>query len=177
MLLFKLSYIKFFLYISVKELQATTIPVLSKYATMTVNVDQKDVSGKLQEHPEALPEFTIETHQQTPSDKYLTAVSGLLDLLEGDAVMADRGFIIGDLLEPLNITLNIPSRVEDPSGQLTEHGRVETCRIASVRVHVERAIGRIKNYHILHLIPNSMHSNVNQVFLLVHSLVTFNLHL
>jgi len=79
--------------------------------------------------------------------------------------MADRGFTIGDLLEPINVTLNIPPRVEDPSGQLTEQDRVETRRIASVRVHVEHAIGRIKNYHILHLIPNSMHSNADQVFL------------
>ena len=37
---------------------------------------------------------------------------GLLDLLEeGDAVMADRGFTISDLLEPLNATLYLPSRV------------------------------------------------------------------
>ena len=80
--------------------------------------------------------------------------------------MADRGFTIGDLLEPLNVTFNIPPRVEDPSAQLTEHNRVETHRIASVRVHVERAIGRIKNYHILHLISNSTHSNANQFFCL-----------
>ena len=31
---------------------------------MAVNVDQKNVSGKLQEHPEALPEFTIENVTQ-----------------------------------------------------------------------------------------------------------------
>ena len=78
MLPFKLSYINIFLYISVKELQATTIPILSKNDTVAVNVDSKNVSGKLQEHPEALPELTIETHQQTPSDKHLKAVSGLL---------------------------------------------------------------------------------------------------
>ena len=50
---------------------------------------------------------------------------------------------------------DIPPRVEDPSGQLTEHDLVETHRIASVRVHVERPIGQIKNFHILQLIPKS----------------------
>ena len=49
-----------FLYISVKELQATSIPALSKEATVGVNVHQRNVSGKLQEQPEALPDFTIE---------------------------------------------------------------------------------------------------------------------
>jgi len=47
------------LYISVKELQTTNIPELSKDATVAVNVHQRNVSGKLQEQPEALPDFTI----------------------------------------------------------------------------------------------------------------------
>ena len=86
-------------------------------------------------------------------ETFLANILGLLDLLEErDAVMADRGFTIGDLLEPINVTLNIPPRVEDPSGQLTKHDRVETSCIASVRVHVERAIGRVKSFHILNLI-------------------------
>ena len=73
------------------------------------------------------------------SDKKLTAVSASLNLLEEqDSVMADRGFTISDLLKTKNVTLNIPPRLEDSSGQLSEHDRVETRRIASVRVHVER---------------------------------------
>jgi len=97
-------------------------------------------------------------------------------LEEGDAVMVDQKFTIGDVHEPINVTLNIPPRVEDPLGQLTEQDCIETHRIASVRAHIEHAIGQIKNYHILHLILNSMHSNANQVFLFVHSLITFSLH-
>lgn len=62
---------------------------------------------------------------------------------EGDAVIADRGFTIGDLLEPINVIL--PPRVEDPSGQLTEHDHVETRHIVSVRIHAEHAIGQINN--------------------------------
>jgi len=76
------------------------------------------------------------------SDKELTAQCGLLDYLEeGDAVMADRGFNISDLLEAKGVTLNIPPRLNDSSGQLSESDRVKTRRIASVRIHVERAIG------------------------------------
>ena len=99
------------------------------------------------------------------SNKKLTAVSGLLNLLEEhDSVMADRSFTISDLLKTKNVTLNIPPRIEDPSGQLFEHDHVETRHIASVRVHVERTIGWIKDYHILHSIPNSMYITANQVF-------------
>ena len=43
------------------------------------------------------------------SDKQIVKESGLLDLLEaGDSVMADKGFIIEDLLDPLGVALNMP---------------------------------------------------------------------
>lgn len=86
------------------------------------------------------------------SDKELTIQSGILDLLEpGDSVMADHGFTIADLLAERGVDLNIPPMKLQP--QLTEDELVETRRIASVRIHVERAIGRLKNYHILNNIP------------------------
>ena len=98
------------------------------------------------------------------SDKKLTQLSRLLDLLEsGDAIMADRGFTIDDILPP-GVTLNVPPRLND-SGQLTESEQTTTRCIASVRIHVERAMERIKNYQILHNVPNSMHNKINQVFL------------
>lgn len=52
------------------------------------------------------------------SDKELTSRCGLLDLLEdGDSVMADKGFNIADLLNARSVTLNIPPKLVDPSGQ------------------------------------------------------------
>ena len=69
--------------------------------------------------------------------------------------MADRGFTIEDIL-PSGVSLNVPPRMNE-SGQLTDDERTVTRRIASVRI-------RIKNYQILHLIPNSMHNSANQLF-------------
>ena len=42
------------------------------------------------------------------------------------------------------------------SGQFTEREMLATRRIATLRIHVERAIQRIKNYHILHFIPTTL---------------------
>ena len=43
------------------------------------------------------------------SDRELTVRSGLLNLPfnQGDVVMADKGFTISDLLEPIGVSLNI----------------------------------------------------------------------
>ena len=87
--------------------------------------------------------------------------------------MADRGFNISDLFDAKGVSLNVPPNL-DESGQLSESDRVKTRRIASVRVHVERAIVRIKNYHILDSIPNGMHNIANHIFF-VYSMFT-NFH-
>ncbi len=63
--------------------------------------------------------------------------SGLLDKLEiGDAIMADKGFNIADLLESRGVTLNIPPRKNED--QLHSRELIETRRIASLRIHIER---------------------------------------
>lgn len=82
------------------------------------------------------------------SDKYITDTSGLVQHLQpGDNVMADRRFEIYDIL-PWGVGLNIPP-FKGSRHQLTAEEVDETVHIASVRIHVECAIGRIKNYHIL----------------------------
>ena len=82
------------------------------------------------------------------SDKKLTVESGTCKLLEhGDSIMVDRGFTIKDVLPP-GVSLNVPPRLNE-TGQLTENERTTTRRIASVRIHVERAIERIKKYIVL----------------------------
>ena len=44
------------------------------------------------------------------------------------------------------------------------HEEDETRQIASVRIHVERAIERIKNFNILRqIIPNTMAEDINKI--------------
>ena len=99
------------------------------------------------------------------SDKELTKCSGLLEELEpGDNIMTDRGLDIADIL-PSVVTLNILP-FKGGTDQLNPEETDETVRIDAVRIHVERAIGRIKNYYIMDgSCPLSMTPLMNQVFL------------
>ena len=78
--------------------------------------------------------------------------------------MADRGFDIQDDLTPLGVKLNMPPFLRGKS-QLDYKEMVETRRIASVRIHVERAMERIKNYHIFDkVLSASLTDLANQIF-------------
>ena len=97
------------------------------------------------------------------SDRQQTKECGILDLLDpGDNIMADRGYDIMDILPP-DVHLNIPYKGQ--RDQLTAEESEETARIASVRIHVERAIGRVKNYHLLNgVIPLALSPIMDQIF-------------
>ena len=52
-----------------------------------------------------------------------------------------------------------------------------TRRIANLRIYVERAIGKIKNYKVLNDIPNKMARVVGQLFFVCAMLCMFDLPL
>ena len=82
------------------------------------------------------------------SDKEIVRHSGFLDQQfdNDDSVKADKGFTIEDLLPP-GIKLNIPPFLGS-QGQMSPEDVVTTQTVASLRVHVERAINKVKNFHI-----------------------------
>ena len=111
------------------------------------------------------------------SDPALTLDCGFLSKLEGlggMSIMADRGFTVRDCLSKLQVTLNLPPFMEG-RGQLPAD-EVETGRtITSLRIHVERAIGRMKLYSILKgVFPLKMSRIANQI-VTVYALLT-NFH-
>lgn len=59
--------------------------------------------------------------------------------------MADKGFTIEDL--PLGVNLNIPPFLGLYT-QMTAQYAVKTQEIAYVRIYIEWAIDKIKNFHI-----------------------------
>ncbi|XP_016382413.1 uncharacterized protein LOC107719510 [Sinocyclocheilus rhinocerous] len=92
------------------------------------------------------------------SDKHVTENSGLLNkLLPGDLVLADRGFDIRDRVGLTCAEVKIPAFTRGRS-QLDAKDLEATCRIAHLRVHVERVIGCVRTkYTILNgIVPVSM---------------------
>ena len=103
--------------------------------------------------------FVSPLYAGSVSDVELTRVSGFPESLQGKhgiSVMADRGFTIKDQLSPHGVSLNIPPFMEGRS-QLSASDIKKGRKIASLRIHVERAIGRIKNFAIMRgIMPLSM---------------------
>ena len=103
--------------------------------------------------------FISQLYTGSISDREIVARSGFLDLPfeDNDSVMADKGLTIQDLL-PLGVSVNIPPFLGSSSQMpavlhLCMHASasvdvVKTQEIASLCIHVERAINKIKNFHI-----------------------------
>ena len=103
--------------------------------------------------PTGIITFISHPYGGNTSDRHI-AEAELIDKIEpGDAVMVDRGFNIGDLLLQHSAKLHMPSltrKKEDGTGRtLSASEIVKTMEVASLRVHVERAIERIRNFKIL----------------------------
>ena len=91
----------------------------------------------------------------------------------GDVMMADKGFEIQDLLDPLGVKVNIPPFL-GRQDQMPAADVIETQQIAAERIHVERAINKIKNFHILDgIIPLNLAGTINQIWAVCAVLTLF----
>ena len=148
-----------------------------KYPTTTLIIDATEIYIEKPNNPEA-QQLTFSSYKNTNtlkalvgivpkggisfvstlfggsiSDKELTARSGLIDKLQrNDVIMVDHGFNISDLLVNKGVRVNVPPFMNQ-LGQFEESELLETRRIATLRIHVEWAMERIKNYRILDFIP------------------------
>ena len=125
--------------------------------------------------PSGAVTFVSDLYPGSISDKELTRRSGILDLLEeGDSVMADRGFDIKEDLALLGVRLNIPPFMRGKK-QFDETELVETRRIATLRIHVERAMEQLKNFHIFDRpLTSSFRDTANQIFFVCSVLTNFS---
>ncbi|KAG1928313.1 uncharacterized protein LOC120477253 [Pimephales promelas] len=99
--------------------------------------------------PSGIIMYISEAYGGKCSDRFITQNSGFLDHLRpGDEVIGDRGFTIRDLLEERKVRLITPAFTRKKC-QLTNEQVTRTRRIANVRIHIERAIRRLKVYRIL----------------------------
>ena len=127
----------------------------SQSVTFSSYKNHNTAKGLLGISPSGYPSFVSSLYVGRNSDKKFTNDCGILDLLE-------EGLNFGSFRR--GFTLNIPAFLNGRD-QLTLGEDITTRKIASVRVHVERAISRIKNYRILHqVIPLIMSQDLDKMW-------------
>ena len=123
--------------------------------------------------PAGAVSFASDLYTGGTSDKQATCDCGIINLLEeGDTIMADKGInIADDLLH--GVSLNIPPFLRGKDS-LTIEEEKETRKIATVRIHVERAIARINRFKIFSTVfPLSMVAELNKIWVICAYLTNF----
>ena len=119
--------------------------------------------------PNGVITYVSKLYPGSISDKAIVKQSGLLNhLTAGDLVLADKGFLIQDLV-PNGVSVNIPPFLNN--GTFTESEAKATKDIAKCRIHVERANARLKDFKILSFIPSYLRCHADIIFQLCASLV------
>lgn len=118
--------------------------------------------------------YLYDVYEGSISDKEIVKRSGFLDHLHpGDVVIADRGFNIEDLLMPRQSKLII-SPFLGARDKFTPQEEAKTKDIAKHRIHVERAIERLKKVIILQkTIPLNIQPVFSQMVFVIGCLVNF----
>ena len=117
--------------------------------------------------------FTTELFTGSISDKEIFQQGHFFELLadllkegkinQGDGLMADKGFRIEEEVNKLGLVLNMPPLASAATQMKPSHVTL-TRKIARHRIHIERAIRRIKNFKILsRRIPISLFGNINEI--------------
>ena len=71
--------------------------------------------------PSGPVQFISDCYKGSISDKKLVQVSGLLEKLEsGDEIMADKSFLIQDILASFSVCLNVPPLMKSNSQMAAE---------------------------------------------------------
>ena len=92
--------------------------------------------------------FISKSYGGAASDCYLTETCGIVEKLQfGANLMAEKGFNIRDLLVRKGSRLIIPSFLRDKKTFSKKNCNANS-NVAKVRIHVERAIARVKDFRI-----------------------------
>ena len=145
----------------------------SQSATFSNYKHHNTAKGLIGIAPNGAVTFVSDLYAGRCSDRKITADGGIYDLLEkGGSIMADRGFTLNEDL-PRGVTLNIPPFLNGKQ-QLEIMDEIQTRHIAAARLHVERAIKRVKNFNILQIsFQISMAPELSKIWIICCYLVNF----
>ncbi|XP_042268408.1 uncharacterized protein LOC121897760 [Thunnus maccoyii] len=124
--------------------------------------------------PSGAVSFVSNVFTASLSDKDIIKECGIMNLLEpGDEVMASKSLDIKDLLDAIGVNLVIPTFLR-PKGQLDVDDVTHTQDVVHLRIHVERAIRRTKEYHIFDdAVLSGLCGSVNQLWTVCALLTNF----
>ena len=98
--------------------------------------------------PHGMGIFFSDIYPGSISDSDITEKSGVLQYVEEEhEVMSDRGFAIQEICAIKGVTLNRPKQKD--ADQFSQADVKKNFDIAATRIHVERFIGRVRDWSIL----------------------------
>jgi len=107
------------------------------------------------------------------TDSQITIESGILNLLEeNDQILADKGFPqVKNKLDDKgkNVLLVMPPFLKN--GTFSEEEVEETYRVASIRIHIEHIMQRLRTYHILNKFTLNMLPYCDDIITMCYVLV------
>lgn len=93
--------------------------------------------------------FISEAYGGRISDKEIVIQSGFIEQLEeGDFVLADRGFLIDELVQSVGATISYPA-FKKKNRQLEPLDAINSRELSSLRIHVERVIGVLRQKFLI----------------------------
>ena len=118
--------------------------------------------------------FVSDLFEGDADDVQIFRECGIMKYLEPfDLVLADRGFTVKELLNPLQVELKIPSFLKGRKS-LNAAEELETHRIAKARIHVERFNQCLKQFKLIgRKIPLSIAPLATQMVVVAACLVNF----
>ncbi|XP_040894432.1 uncharacterized protein LOC121182145 [Toxotes jaculatrix] len=144
------------------------IEIHIQLATCTVNSSHHKGSTTLKSlvgiTPSGSVSFVSSVFTASISDKDVIRESGILNLLEpGDEVMADKSLEIKEILDGIGVNL-VSLTFLGPNEQLNQDDITHTRTSGRLKIHVQKAISRIKEYHVFDDVPSTLCASVNQLW-------------
>lgn len=118
--------------------------------------------------------FLSDAFEGSISDKALFKECGIIQFLQkDDLILADRGFNLSDICNEIRCKIVIPPFLCGRK-QFSKDEVDLTRTVASARVHVERIIGRVKDFRLLQkVIPKTLVPIISQIAFVICMLVNF----
>ncbi len=123
--------------------------------------------------PGGLISHISEVFSGKASDKFIFNAENLIEKFDcpNDAIMVDKGVMIEDEVVEHELTLVRPSFFRSDMDQFEEEEQVKNTRIAALRVHVERAIQRVKIFAVMtDKMEYCLHPYVNEILIVVSAI-------